>query len=198
MPKPVRIVIFRHGPTAWNEEGRFQGHTDVPLSDKGRAEMSRCRLPDEFQKWPVISSPLSRAAETARLVTRQEPELDRRLIEMKMGEWEGQLLTEIRDEMGVLANSYNGLDYRCHGGESLRDVQQRLKPWIAEIYRRGENSVVVSHKGTLSALYAWAAKWDVQGHPPDRVDWKCFHVLVVESNTEIKIEKLNQAFFRPL
>ena len=67
MPRRL-IFLIRHGETDWNAEGRWQGHTDVPLNQKGRTQA--LRVADALRKaglGGVVSSDLSRARETAQI-----------------------------------------------------------------------------------------------------------------------------------
>lgn len=78
----MRIYIIRHGETEWNKLGRLQGRTDIPLNETGR-ELTR-RVGYALRDIPfsrVISSPLGRAVETARLVLEgQKMEQDQQLV----------------------------------------------------------------------------------------------------------------------
>ena len=62
----ARLALLRHGHTAWNRAGCIQGRVDEPLDPQARDHLSRLRLPDEFKDAALFSSPLVRAAETAR------------------------------------------------------------------------------------------------------------------------------------
>ena len=61
----MRVCFLRHGPTEWNEQGRIQGHTDIPLSDAGLARMQALTPPDPFGSARSFASPLIRARQTA-------------------------------------------------------------------------------------------------------------------------------------
>jgi broad specificity phosphatase PhoE len=82
--------LLRHGHTAWNRAGRIQGRVDEPLDDKAREHLSQLRLPDEFRDAALLSSPLVRAVETARIVGAREPVIVPELIEMDWGHCEGR------------------------------------------------------------------------------------------------------------
>ncbi|HTR55576.1 MAG TPA: histidine phosphatase family protein, partial [Kofleriaceae bacterium] len=65
----MHILLVRHGETAWNREGRYQGRTDTPLSETGVEQV--CALRDRLAQVPIsvaVSSPLSRARTTAETV----------------------------------------------------------------------------------------------------------------------------------
>ena len=98
----MRLILVRHGSTAWNEEGKYQGTIDIPLSDRGRqeAEMVAERLRDEKID-AVYSSNLRRARETAEIIARPHGlpvQVIEELGEMNFGDWEGMTAQEIKDK----------------------------------------------------------------------------------------------------
>lgn len=169
------LIILRHGPTAWNAERRLQGSIDEPLSDAGRARVAGWRLPPDARSYRWVASPKRRAWETARLLG-LDPTPEPRLVEMNWGEWEGRLLDDLRAG-GLLSAEHErmGLDFRPPGGESPRDVQKRLKPWLAEVAAEGRATGAVAHNGVMRALYALATGWDMIAKPADRLVDGCFH-----------------------
>ncbi len=164
-----RLLLLRHAPTAWNALGRYQGRSDQPLSTAGQATAAAWRLPGLARDWPVLTSPLQRARQTAAamgLAASVEPAL----IEMDWGQWEGRTLEEIAVEeaAGLAANEARGLDFQPPGGESPRQVMARLRPWLAGLAGQGDR-VGVTHKGVLRALLALATGWNFRGKPPLRL-----------------------------
>ena len=131
------LLILRHGPTAWNTEGLIQGRTDIPLSPEGEAVVRTWVLPDHLRDRTWVASPLSRCVGTARLLG-LDPSFDPRLVETDWGVWEGRTLTDLRAELGDLMAAWEarGLDFRAPEGESPREVQDRLRPWLAETATR--------------------------------------------------------------
>src|SRR5437764_11056533 len=105
-----RIYYVRHGLTDWNKEGRLQGHRDIPLNERGRAQAARCgellcdllsasgRKPEDCH---YVSSPLARASETMEIMRaglglcRSGYQKDPRLVEIGFGEWEGLTYREV-------------------------------------------------------------------------------------------------------
>lgn len=169
------LIILRHGPTAWNAAGRIQGSVDEPLSDAGRARVATWRLPADVLACRWVASPKRRAWETARLLG-LAPEPEPRLVEMNWGAWEGCLLEELRASGALTAERERlGLDFHAPGGESPRDVQNRLKPWLAEVAADGRPTGAVAHNGVMRALYALATGWDMVGKPAHRLADGCFH-----------------------
>ena len=189
---PTRLAIIRHGPTEWNAEGRIQGHTDIPLSAAGRAAVAGWRVPGELAGWRWLASPLMRARETARRLG-AEPAIEPRLAEMDYGQWEGRLLDELRAEQGeaMAEMERRGLDMQPPGGESPRDLQQRLKPWLAEVGALGEPTVAVAHHGVLRAVYSLASGWDMTAKPADKLRPACAHLFAVAAGGDATIERLN-------
>ncbi len=189
----TRLVLVRHGPTRWNEEGRIQGRTDVALSAAGVAEVRRWRLPAEFQADRWFSSPLLRAVQTARLLGAIEINFEPMLGEMRWGTWEGRRLDEIRnDDPGGTADiEARGLDFAPPGGESPRLVQGRAAPFLAARARAAAPAIAVTHKGVIRALYAQATGWPMLGKPPDRLDWSAAHVFTLGPSGALSVERLN-------
>jgi broad specificity phosphatase PhoE len=148
------LLLVRHGETDWNREHRVQGHTDVPLNARGRAQADALagRLAD-VPLVAVYSSDLSRAYETAVAVVRDralEVTVDARLREKNFGSWEGLTDLEIAERFPDAVRGGWG------DGETTDDVSARVVEIIEVIRaRHGEGSVlVVSHGGALRAILA--------------------------------------------
>lgn len=172
------VAFLRHAPTAWNAAKRIQGHTDEPLSEAGRAWAGQYRLPGLVQGWPLFSSPLARALETARLVG-GSPTVEPRLIEMNWGRAEGRTLAELRSDpaLAFAAAEDGGLDFRAPEGESPREVQARVGLWLGEVARSGQPAVAVTHKGVIRAVMAAAEGWPMLGKAPVKLDWTCLQLF---------------------
>lgn len=164
------ILFLRHGPTAWNTEGRVQGQTDVPLSEAGRAFVQSWTLPVSVQDWHWHSSPLQRAVETAILLGAFEESLetDPRLKEVNWGDWEGRILSELRAEAGetMKRNEARGLDMAPPNGESPRQLADRLQDWLIDVAKLERDIRVVCHAGVLRAAYTVATGWDMRRAAP--------------------------------
>ncbi len=186
------LALVRHGPTDWNERGLVQGHTDVPLSDGGRRQVAAWRLPPGLTGFELFSSPLARAVETAQLL-HGAPRLEPRLMEMSWGAWEGRTLPDLRAELGDLMVAWEaeGLAFRAPGGESPRDVQERVRPWLAARAKTGRATLAVCHKGVIRAIYALATEWDMTDKPPHKLREPRLHLLSLLPDGRPRIARLN-------
>ena len=107
------IAMIRHGPTEWNENGIVQGRSDIPLSVRGKKQVASWVIPGKLQSFDWVASPLSRATETARILSGLTVPTDDRLVEMDWSSWEGQTLPALRAELGDLTAAWQaeGLDF---------------------------------------------------------------------------------------
>lgn len=134
----LTILLTRHGLTERSEPEQHLGQRiDAPLSEAGRvaARALAVRLEDVPVE-RVISSPLERAFETARIARPGSAvETDPRLMEMDYGEWEGLTDAEIEARYGERRRAFE-LDpamVSCPGGESGRDVARRVASLFDEL-----------------------------------------------------------------
>lgn len=165
----IRCAIIRHAPTQWNVEKRLQGRTDIGLGPEGRIVAASWSVPPAWAEWRVLTSPLTRARETAAILfPNATAEIENSLREMSFGDWEGQSLEALRGAPGSDAESREamGLDFRAPNGESPREVQQRLLPLLSRLAGDRRDVVLVSHKAVQRALYALATGWQMTEKPP--------------------------------
>ena len=173
-----RIVLWRHGRTAWNAERRFQGQSDIELDDEGRAQALRAAsLLVHLTPSRIISSDLSRAFATAQALaalTDLDVITDERLRETFAGEWEGlrrpELLATYGDQVAQWASDSHA---RPGGGETRIEVAERMveaiNHYVNELPPQG-TLVVATHGG--SARAAIGALLEL---PPQ--NWACLGVL---------------------
>lgn len=131
MGKNRRIYLFRHGQTEWNRQGLIQGHSDIPLNDRGKVEaLSLKNLLGQIPIRKIYSSDLQRAIETAEIVSdgRWEIETSPSLREAKLGEAEGQTLSWAVDHYDELL-----WELDCYGEESFWSFR----------YKQGESRLEV-------------------------------------------------------
>jgi probable phosphoglycerate mutase len=152
-----RVVLWRHGRTAWNLENRFQGATDVPLDEVGLAQAAAA-APALARMGPtaIVSSDLDRALTTARVLaglTGLDVVEDAGLRETDGGRWQGLTRDEIiHQDRDLFLGWVAGHDVRPPGGEARSEVVARV---VAAVDRQvavlpaGATLVVVSHGGSI-------------------------------------------------
>lgn len=199
-PAAIILAVIRHAPTAYNEAGRIQGRHDVPLSAAGRAAVAKWQLPPALNSgYAWKTSPLLRCRETAAKLGIPNAGIEPALIEMDWGEWEGRTLDDLRRELGeaMTMMEAKGLDFRPPGGESPRNVQARLYPWLRALAQSGRNTAAVTHKGVIRALYAAATGWPMLGKAPDKLNWCCAHLFAIAPDGRPAVHHLNLPLDRP-
>ncbi len=162
----TELLLVRHGQTAWNAAGRWQGHADPALSGVGReqarllASTLRMGSAEPEEGWSrLLASDLRRARETAEIlggVLGLEVEIESRLRELDVGEWAGLTRSEIelRDRTALLAFESGDPFVRPGGGESRAEIRRRARDLMQELCKRcsGERLIVVTHLGVIRAL----------------------------------------------
>lgn len=145
------LYLVRHGETDWNRARRIQGLTDIRLNDTGRAQARTTAQLLARRTWTnIVSSPLSRAAETAEIIATElsmhAPTLLSELTERNYGEAEG--LTN--DELSVRYPD----DAAVVGRESREEVVARAIPALIGLAQRtaGGSIIVVSHGGVIRSI----------------------------------------------
>ena len=152
------VVLVRHGESTYVAEGRFQGQADPPLSELGRQQArlvaARLSRPAEVPALPlpdgppleVVHSPLARAADTARSIAAAWADAgtlgasvarhpDAGFLEIGQGEWEGRPSAEIAERWAdeLAAWRRDPVANWAPGGESVRDVDRRVRPALATL-----------------------------------------------------------------
>jgi broad specificity phosphatase PhoE len=187
-----RVALIRHGLTAWNEAGRIQGHRDLPLSAQGILQVREWRVPKILVGARCYASPLLRARQTAHELGFTNCTIAPEIIEMDWGEWEGQTLRDLRDRNSesMRANEARGLDLRAPGGESPREVRERLYRFVEDIADSGERSLLVTHKGVIRAAVSLATGWDLKDKPDTKIRDNCAHLFEVQGGIW-QVDRLN-------
>jgi len=156
----IKLYLIRHGETAWNSVRRWQGWTDIELSEKGFEQARKLgeRLKN-IELDEIYSSPLKRAYETARpgaeakgmeIITKEC------FKEINFGEWEGRTSEEISAEFGKAFDDF--IKYPENkpfpGDGSFKNVEKRVSEGLAEILegKNGKSIAVISHGGIIRIL----------------------------------------------
>ena len=157
----TRVIFARHGQTEWNLQVRFQGKTDVPLTDTGKHQAHA--LAERLSSWPleaVYTSPLSRALYTADAVAQRHnltPIILPELQEINFASWEGQSIPKLKTEQHEAYSRWRADPFfnPPSGAETWEHLHTRLtravKTFLDGSYRR---IAVISHGGIMRAMYA--------------------------------------------
>jgi broad specificity phosphatase PhoE len=153
-----RVVLLRHGRTAWNAERRFQGQADPPLDEVGRAQAYEvAALMAVLQPDLLVSSDATRAMQTAEPIgaaVRLPVHADARLRERSLGHWEGLTRDDVRDRYpDEYADWVAGRDVSRRGGETREQVARRALAVFREL-PEVDTAVLVTHSATAMALCA--------------------------------------------
>lgn len=151
-------MLVRHGETDWSRSGRHTGRTDVPLTEHGREEAAEAARRIAGRRFVlVLSSPLGRARETARIAGCPDPEVTDDLREFDYGDYEGLRTVDIRARRPEWRLWRDG----CPNGETPAEVGARVDRVIARLRGLDGDAAVFAHGHVLRVL---GARWI--GLPP--------------------------------
>jgi broad specificity phosphatase PhoE len=150
----TKIILVRHGQTAWNREERFRGHADIPLDETGfaQAKATGIRIASQWKPEAIYAGPLSRTIQTAEstahlfnLMVRVEPGL----IDVDCGQWQGLTPDEASQHWPAEFQAYLHApgDFRFPGGEALEMARLRAMKCVDGLIARypDQTIVMVSH-----------------------------------------------------
>lgn len=164
-----KIYLVRHGKIAWEKEKAYIGQMDLALDPEGEAQ-SRT-LNEYFQEIPLDKayfSPLIRCKTTldGLLSDRNVPrKAVKELMEISMGDWEGQSFSEIRNRYPqAYEKRGQHMDrFAPPGGESFVQLQQRVMPALKKIVKEPEpNQLLVVHAGVIRVILAGIMGMDLK------------------------------------
>jgi probable phosphoglycerate mutase len=159
------LVFLRHGETAWNAEGRIQGHIDIALNPLGIAQAEAVGKRLARERFDAIySSDLARAFHTARPAV-PDPDRtiikDRRLRERHLGVLQGLTGEQAMADQLAAWKAFKSRDpdVELAGGESLGEFSRRVVGFVEDVLDKhaGRRVLVVTHGGVLDAAYRHAA-----------------------------------------
>lgn len=204
---PRRVILLRHGRTAWNAQGRWQGREDVPLDAVGLRQAERAAevLVREGGISRLVTSPARRAAQTA-AVLRGAFDLagrplvrthDERLLEVDVGAWSGLTHDEVAQRFGSeYAAVLDGEDVPYGvSGERLSEASRRVRDAVVSAMGgvpAGESLLVVTHGAVLRGAVA-----DLCGIPMEVFKrsfvsvGNCHWVTIVEQGGAWAVESWN-------
>lgn len=171
-----QLVLLRHGQTDYNATGRMQGHLDSHLTAEGLSQAAVV-APEVARLKPerLISSDLLRAAATADVVGKAcslDVEIDPRLRETHLGDWQGRTVPEIEEQWpGAIAVWRQDPGWAPPGGESRLEVVRRCTPVVDELddsLAEGSESstaVLVAHGGMIAGLVCGLLAMPIESWP---------------------------------
>ena len=157
----TNIYLVRHGLTDWNQAGRFQGHTDIPINDIGISQAKELEpLLRTISFDAVFTSDLIRARFTAELITNNRYPLinDERIRELNCGQWEGQTIAQLTAaNEPIQAYLLDAMNTHPTGGESIHELCGRVQSFFNDVTEQyqGKNILVVSHAGTVRTAISY-------------------------------------------
>src|SRR5205085_11003655 len=143
------VYLARHGQTAYNLEGRFQGQLPIPLDDTGRAQAAdlaeRAAAHGFVALW---CSPLLRARETADAIARRtglQPREDPRFMETDAGNWTDRSFADVQREAPEQFAAFAAGDpaFAFPGGESFAEQEERVSAALEDVERGQLPALVV-------------------------------------------------------
>lgn len=170
------MTLVRSGRTLWDQEGRVQGQTDLPLSEPGRTSIQAALKPlvesgEDSRPATIYTAPDEASRETARWLSDQ---LDARLrvidelTTMKLGLWEGLLETEIEDRYPSVSRLWREQPSMIHPpeGETFPDAENRIRSALCELFEKSPSRPIAVVLRPMP--YAMASCW-LSGRPASDV-----------------------------
>jgi broad specificity phosphatase PhoE len=157
----VKFFLVRHGETSWNKLGRFQGHEDISLNERGASQAKEtAQAAAEWDHCAIYSSPLLRTVQVAEEIVRVTPmsvSKEPGLKELSLGDLEGVTGQEMREGWPLVFAQWrsNPEKMSMPNGESLVQLRERAWQVILDIERKhsSEDSVVViSHNFAIRSI----------------------------------------------
>ena len=149
----MRLLLIRHGETTWNRDGRYQGHSDPPLTVHGewQAQALAERLA-AVEVASIVASPLMRAQATAQIIAARlglPVATDHRLMELAYGEWEGLQQAEVKQRWPELLRLWKRTPNQVTfpGGESLSDMRHRVRSFLGHTAEQSGTILAITHDG---------------------------------------------------
>jgi broad specificity phosphatase PhoE len=166
MRSATRLFLARHGQTAYNLEGRFQGQQPVPLDDTGREQAAElAERAADYGFAALWSSPLLRARETAEIVSARislQPKEDPRLMETDAGDWTNRSFADVQAEAPELFDKFINGDpsFAFPGGESFAKQEVRVDAALRDVEAGALPALIVCHGMVIrAALSVRAGEW---------------------------------------
>lgn len=198
-----KLYLVRHMETVWNEQQRYIGVTDLPLSAAG---VKNAQLLAEFFKAKPVkklfSSEMLRARQTANILAKKlncpvtvEPLLN----EINFGSWEGLTFNEIASNYRELSKAWlkNPFTVTIPGGESWDSFVARVKKGWEKVKKACVNeSVLVTHAGCIKLILSWELNVELEKGWRIKQDKGAVNILDLNKVGQAKVLTLNSTAYR--
>ena len=206
----TRILLIRHGETEWNRIHRFQGRSDIPLNQKGKAQAHALALALEDETLTAIySSPLARATETAKIIKELHPSVpffqEGGFLEMDLGEFEGMEAKHWAEQYPEFLKAWLERPGAVNmpGGESLQELQDRALgaiERITQIHPVDSTLLITSHNFVNLTILCYALGLSLDKFRDIRQGTTALNILYKQGerlwaevvNDQSHLEKLNE------
>jgi alpha-ribazole phosphatase len=156
----TKLLLVRHGQTLWNNAARYQGHTDIDLSDAGRTQaMLLSQRLAGVALQAVYASDLRRALDTARIIAEPHGLAVQplpKLREINFGAWEGLTFKEIKTAYSDIADNWHASpgSVRIPDGETFQELTERAYGAVTDLVKRHDPGTVavITHGGAIRAI----------------------------------------------
>jgi alpha-ribazole phosphatase len=199
MTPHTRIHLIRHGQVVGHDQKRYNGQTDVALTDLGIEQYHL--LKERLASAPIsacYTSDLTRCVTGANIICEQfaiEPVKRSELRELNIGVWEGLVWQEIKENWPEewQARLDDLVNYRVPRGENLLDVQSRVMPVVGEIVERhrGQELLVVGHGGVNRVILLNAIGAPLAGMFNIEQNYGCYNIIDYYADNKVTVKLLN-------
>ncbi len=195
----TRLYLVRHGELTTSREWRYVGHMDVELNDNGVNQIKKLgiRLLQE-NIHHVLASDLQRCVKSAEIIGAMiglTPVSYKEFREINIGHWEGmtleEIVTEYKEEFDE--RSSNLATFRVSGGESFKDVYERVIPQLEACIKkhRGENILLVAHGGVNRVILCHVLGLDLNNLVKIDQAYACLNIIDFFESTPV-VRLINQ------
>ena len=161
----TKIILQRHGQSIGNKEGIYLGHTDLGLTEEGRAQALMAAKSLENERIDAVySSDLKRAIQTAMAHCEMRGlslKTDSELREMHVGDWEGANTEDLK-KLTEFTVERTHRDFCYPNGESVPCAAERMKNAIIKLAKENPDStiLIVSHSAAIRAFWYYLAGYE--------------------------------------
>lgn len=195
----TRLYLVRHGQVEGHEEKRYNGQSDVALTELGRQQMDRmCEILGQCPLEAVYSSDLSRClygAEQLAAKLRIPVRSDAALRELDCGDWQGRPWSELQAEFPAewRARLQDVVHYRFPGGESFADAAQRVRPVVRNLIDRhtGQEIALFGHGGLNRILLLDAMAVPLVSAFRIVQDFACLNIIDYHTDGSSRLRLMN-------